>query len=307
MEDKNFINIEKKYLSNFKDLIKNNKIKEAIKVLNEVEKKGFSEEFINSLIYLFLDSKIKNQGNVGSFFDGLIIEQIKRGGAFSSQAYSAFRNFLNSKENRFIDFESRSKENCNISNKNRTSEMSVALSQGTHSVFHWKNYIAFKSVFDLAIYSMLITELKPNIIIEIGSGEGGSAIWLADTMKILGLEPKVYSYDINKPNINYTGVNFFQFDLNNLGNKEDFPKSEDWGGVKLIIEDAHVNIPTVLNSIDNKLNKGDYFIVEDSDIKQKELKSFILKSKNNYLLDKYFLDFFGRNGTSAKNSIFKIG
>ena len=63
---------------------------------------------------------------------------------------------------------------------------------------------------------MLITELKPNIIIEIGSGEGGSAIWLADTMKILGLEPRVYSYDINKPSINYTGVNFFQFDLNNL-------------------------------------------------------------------------------------------
>ena len=74
MEDKNFINIEKKYLSNFKDLIKNNKIKEAIKVLNEVEKKGFSEEFINSLIYLFLDSKIKNQGNVGSFFDGFCLQ-----------------------------------------------------------------------------------------------------------------------------------------------------------------------------------------------------------------------------------------
>ena len=121
-------------------------------------------------------------------------------------------NFID-KENRFIDFESRSQENCNISNENRTSEMSVVLSQGTHSVFHWKNYIAFKSVFDLAIYSMLITELKPNIIIEIGSGKGGSAIWLADMMKILGLEPRVYSYDINKPSINYPGVNFFQFDL----------------------------------------------------------------------------------------------
>ena len=205
MDGKNFINTEKKYLSNLKDLIKNNKIKEAIKVLNEVEKKGFSEAFINNLIYLFLVSKLKNQENVGSFFDGLIIDEIKRGGTFSSRAHSAFRNFLNSKENRFIDFESRSQENCNISNQNRTSEMSVVLSQGTHSVFHWKNYIAFKSVFDLAIYSMLITELKPNIIIEIGSGKGGSAIWLADMMKILGLEPKVYSYDINKPNINYPG------------------------------------------------------------------------------------------------------
>ena len=71
MDGKNFINTEKKYLSNLKDLIKNNKIKEAIKVLNEVEKKKFSEVFINNLIYLLLESKIKNQENVGSFFHGL--------------------------------------------------------------------------------------------------------------------------------------------------------------------------------------------------------------------------------------------
>ena len=76
MGGQNFTNTEKKYLSNLKDLIKNNKIKEAIKVLNEVEKKGFSEAFINNLIYLFLDSKLKNQENVLSFFDGLIINQI---------------------------------------------------------------------------------------------------------------------------------------------------------------------------------------------------------------------------------------
>ena len=41
MDGKNFINTEKKYLSNLKDLIKNNKIKEAIKVLNAAEKKDF--------------------------------------------------------------------------------------------------------------------------------------------------------------------------------------------------------------------------------------------------------------------------
>ena len=60
MDGKSFINTEKKYLSNLKDLIKNNKIKEAIKVLNEVEKKNFSEVFINNLIYLLLESKLKN-------------------------------------------------------------------------------------------------------------------------------------------------------------------------------------------------------------------------------------------------------
>ena len=184
--------------------------------------------------------------------------------------------------------------------------MGVVLSQGTHSVFKWKNYIAFKSVFDLSIYSMLINELKPEVIIELGSGEGGSAVWLADTMKILGLKPNVYSYDIKKPNINYEGVNFIEFDLNNLNKKEEFPKNEEWVGTKLIIEDAHVNILKVLNVVDKKLIKGDYLIVEDSDMKQNEIQLFVENTNKQYLLDQYYLDFFGINGTSATNSIFMI-
>ena len=55
--------------------------------------------------------------------------------------------------------------------------MGVVLSQGTHGLFTWKNHTIFKSVYDLAIYSMLIEELKPDVIIEIGSGKGGSAVW----------------------------------------------------------------------------------------------------------------------------------
>tara|TARA_Y100001951_G_C11225919_1_gene231692 strand:- start:27 stop:839 length:813 start_codon:yes stop_codon:yes gene_type:complete len=249
-------------------------------------------------------AKLKNQGNIASFFDGFLTTEYR----YPLKAGYVFLNFLNSKKNRFTDFESRLHEKCLISNQKRTSEMSITLSQGTHSVFRWKNYIAFKSVFDLALYSMLITELKPNIIIEIGSGGGGSAIWLADMMKILGLKPKVYSYDITKPDINYPGINFIQFDLNTLNNKGEFPKSKDWKGVKLVIEDAHANVPTVLDTIDGKLNKGDYFVIEDNDAaKQKEVHSFILRAKHKYLLDQYYLDFFGRNGTSAIDSILKRG
>ena len=89
----------------------------------------------------------------------------------------------------------------------------TATSQGTHSLIKWKDLGLYKSVYDIVIYWMLISELKPNTIIEYGSGLGGSAIWLADMAKILGLESKVYSYDINKPNINYPRVTFHEFDL----------------------------------------------------------------------------------------------
>ena len=35
----------------------------------------------------------------------------------------------------------------------------------------------------MAMYQMLLWELKPKTIIEIGSGTGGSAVWMADLMK----------------------------------------------------------------------------------------------------------------------------
>jgi len=279
-------------------------IESNIKLHNDEELK---ERFINSLLDIVLQHKINNEQNkIPSFFDNFLLPHMREGGVNASKAYEWFRSTISSKVNRFKDFNLRSEENCIFSNNPRTNGMSVVLSQGTHGTFTWKNHIVFKSVFDLAIYSMLIEELKPDVIIEIGSGKGGSAVWLADMIKILGLNSQIYSYDINKPDFSYPGVSFIEFDLNSLSEYVEFPENENWVGSKLIIEDAHVNIPEVLKKIDSKASKGDYLIVEDSDGKQKDLFSFLRDTKTLYLADQHYLDLFGRNGTSAINSIFKI-
>ena len=280
-------------------------IESNIKLHND---ESLKEGFINSLLDIVLQYKIDNeQDKIPSFFDNLLLRHMKEGGPNSLKAYEWFRGVFSTKVNRFKDFKIRLEENCIFSNQARTNGMAVVLSQGTHGVFTWKGHIVFKSVFDLAIYSMLIEELKPDVIIEIGSGKGGSAVWLADMVKILGLKSQIYSYDINKPDFSYPDVSFIEFDLNNLNEHVDFPEKEKWVGSKLIIEDAHVNISEVLNKIDSKVGKGDYLIVEDSDGKQKDLFNFIINTKNSYLTDQHYLDLFGRNGTSATNSIFKIG
>ena len=279
-------------------------IESNIKLHNDEELK---ERFINSLLDIVLQHKINNEQNkIPSFFDNFLLPHMREGGVNASKAYEWFRSTISSKVNRFKDFNLRSEENCIFSNHPRTNGMSVVLSQGTHGTFTWKNHIVFKSVFDLAIYSMLIEELKPDVIIEIGSGKGGSAVWLADMVKILGLNSKIYSYDINKPDFSYPDVRFIEFDLNSLNEYVDFPEKESWVGSKLIIEDAHVNISEVLNKIDSKVSKGDYLIVEDSDGKQQDLFNFVKNTKTTYLTDQHYLDLFGRNGTSAINSIFKI-
>ena len=39
----------------------------------------------------------------------------------------------------------------------------------------------------VSLYPMLLFELKPKTIIEIGAFNGGSAIWLADNLELFGI------------------------------------------------------------------------------------------------------------------------
>tara|TARA_B100000787_G_C16062302_1_gene236100 strand:- start:197 stop:661 length:465 start_codon:yes stop_codon:yes gene_type:complete len=153
---------------------------------------------------------------------------------------------------------------------------------------------------------MILQDVKPDVIIELGSGDGGSAIWLADIARALGLDTHVYSYDINKPNLSHERVTFIEYDLMKINQQSKPPCWESFLGGKLLIEDAHVNLKNVLNLFDNILSKDDYLIVEDSDAKQEIIKDFAGEKEPKYKLDQFFLDFFGKNITCSKNSIFKV-
>nr|WGE05362.1 hypothetical protein P5640_02460 [Bacillus subtilis] len=64
----------------------------------------------------------------------------------------------------------------------------------------------------------------------------------------------------------------------------------------LIIEDAHVHLKMVLQYLGFLMLEGDYLMVEDSILKQDELKEWSLKQKN-ILVDTFYTDFYGINGT----------
>ena len=179
-------------------------------------------------------------------------------------------------------------------------------SQGIHSLIKWKENYLYKTSFDLVIYWMIIQEVRPDVIIELGSGEGGSAIWMADMASALGFNTHVYSYDLNKPNLSHERVTFTEDDLTELAKQSKLPWSEFFLGRKIVIEDAHVNIKNVLSVFDSILDKEDYLIIEDSDMKQDEVRTFVNDKEPKYKLDQFFLDFFGTNITCSKNSIFKV-
>tara|TARA_A100001011_G_scaffold362304_1_gene411148 strand:- start:418 stop:1545 length:1128 start_codon:yes stop_codon:yes gene_type:complete len=249
--------------------------------------------------------KLQNQNQVPTFFDNATKLHLTQNKNSKIDYCQIFQNGQNSKINRYVSFEERINSLSNFNNNQLFNGLPFLASQGIHSLIKWKNIPLFKTTYDLSIYSMILQEVKPDIIIELGSGEGGSAIWLADQANIIGLKTHVYSFDIKVPKVEHKNVTFINSDLNNVKNIINLKLWSNLRGKKILLEDAHVNILNILNFFDGILNKEDYLIVEDSENKQKEINTFIQNKNQKYKLDQFYLDFFGTNITSCINSIFK--
>ena len=254
-----------------------------------------------------LVKKLKHQSGICTFFDNNVISHLTNKDKPTSDICDIFEQGQLSKENRFVTYSERVKRLSKTIGKDRLFDgIPFATSQGLHSVITWKEKSIYKTTFDLTIYSMMIQEVKPDIIIELGSGSGGSAIWLADTAAALGLDTHVYSYDINKPLAEHKKVTFIEHDLNEINKENKLPCWEHFKGKMIIIEDAHVNLKNILHLFDTILKKDDYLIIEDSvESKKAVISNFMNEKESKYKLDQFFLDFFGTNITCCINSIFK--
>ena len=172
------------------------------------------------------------------------------------------------------------------------------LSQGVKDCMTWRNSRLGKCVYDFALYPMIIWENSPATILEIGSGEGASAIWMADLCQSYGLPTRVYSIDIDPITLKHERVTFFQ------GNSEEIDSIFDVKNLPhpwLIVEDAHVNVNNIMSYFEKHMDVADYLIIEDSWGKPQTT----LQVPNTLLVDAYYCDYFGLNATSAMNSILR--
>jgi len=185
------------------------------------------------------------------------------------------------------------------------SDSAIIMSQGTWDCLEWRGRLLFKSAFDIAIYQTLLDELMPETIVELGSGDGGSAIWLRDTIK--NPNTKVYSLDIVPPQIEYPNVEFMKADCRDLGAVLKGDMLALWPHPWLVILDVHVNVEGMLTYFDSHLQKGDYIVVEDSASKEKEtnIARFLLNRRTQYLVDTRLTDLLGHNVTCSPDTIFK--
>jgi len=208
-------------------------------------------------------------------------------------------------QGRFIDYERRFEH----SPDGPRSETDIGYyefvtSQGLEECMHWRGVPLFKTVYDFSLYSMILWDIRPSTVIEFGSGMGSSAVWMADLLAAFNINSHIYSVDLNKPDLHYDGITFLQGDC--LKVETVFPREflETAPHPWLFIEDAHVNVCGVLTHFHQFFTAGDYVVVEDSASKHEEIGKFLGPRSGCYKIDTRYTDFFGRNATCARDSIF---
>lgn len=194
-----------------------------------------------------------------------------------------------------------------------------------------------KFPFDYLIYQMIIEEIRPDLIIEIGTMHGGSALYFADLMELVGIEGgEVHSIDLlspperkeyedslenhvphpqerkdfvefvtSNPRIKFFNNGYKNYSLNNC---KGFKRI-------LVIDDGSHVYEQVLESMEkfkDIVSVGSYFIIEDGNAmevcKNNELlKAYeggplraiykFLAENDNYRVDYRWCDMYGINST----------
>lgn len=126
-----------------------------------------------------------------------------------------------------------------------------------------------KNPLDLWIYQEVIFDLKPDLIIEIGSAHGGSTLWLAHQLDLLGNEKaKVLSLDIDRTP--YLASHPRIVELTGDSSSPDLVRQvsvhREKASVVLICHDGNHTAEGVtkdLRAYADMVTPGSYFIVED--------------------------------------------
>ncbi len=178
-----------------------------------------------------------------------------------------------------------------------------------------------KNPFDWAIYPILLWEEKPRTIIEIGSKNGGSALWLGDMMNNYGIDGHIYSLDIVRvSDVSHPRVTFMEANGRELSETLSPEFMASLPRPLLVIEDADHSFETsfgVLSFFKPHMKKGEYIVIEDGVISDMEgdksfnsgphraLKRFFGENPGEFDIDSKYADYFGYNLTWCTNGFLK--
>jgi len=179
-----------------------------------------------------------------------------------------------------------------------------------HHKMTYRGVPYLKCPFDYVIYQLILNEIKPDLIIEIGTNEGGGALYMADILNMIG-NGEIHTIDLvekhhqplvnNHPRIKRFYGGFQNYNTDGL--KEKFQRI-------LVIDDGshgYGDVKLSLNKFSDLISVGSYFVVEDGIIDElgypgydggpiRAIKEFLNTNKD-FIVDRSLCDYFGKNAT----------
>jgi cephalosporin hydroxylase/predicted SAM-dependent methyltransferase len=187
--------------------------------------------------------------------------------------------------------------------------------------YTYKGVSLLKNPFDLGLYPLLLSKLRPRTILEIGSNAGGSALWMGDLCDAMDLDCQIHSLDIVKPkHVKHRRVTFHEGDGRNLGPTWNEKFLDHLPRPWLVIEDADHSFETssaALAFFEPLLTKDDVLVIEDgiiSDLSRlpegtsgphRALRQFLGKHFIEWEVIAEYCDFYGYNYTWASNGFLR--
>lgn len=180
--------------------------------------------------------------------------------------------------------------------------------EGHHQIAY-RGVPCIKCPFDYVTYQMILDEVKPDLIIEIGTNKGGSALYLADLMDAQGkgmihsidIEDQAYELVKKHPRIKLFDNGWDNYNL-------DLAKDYE---VVLVIEDSSHEYKNTLEAITKfapLVSKDSYLIVEDGIINLlgwgksfeggpiRAIEDFV-SSNSDFVIESKWENFFGKQAT----------
>ena len=201
--------------------------------------------------------------------------------------------------------------------KNEKVKLNVKSIYQGHFNVTYRGVPALRCPFDFVIYQMIVSKIRPDLIIEIGTYNGGSALYLADLMNNIGhglihtIDIKNQAHDLvqEHPRVRVFIEGWEKYNI----------KEASKAPTVLVIEDGtHVYEDTLgaLNKFAPLVTLGSYLIVEDGIIDELGMKKEFhggplrairefLRTNLDFEVDRHWCDFFGENVTFNVNGYLK--
>jgi cephalosporin hydroxylase len=251
-----------------------------------------------------ISSVVSSRGGIPTYLDNRMVEILRHGVAPDTglEMLRQYLRRLSGEGSRYLTWMQRESQLSEYASDTELDLRAMLYSQGAGEVFQWNGKACFKTLYELALYPMMLAEIRPHSIIELGAGLGGSATWLAGQCVALGLDATVYAVDLQANEAAGKSIRTYRRDCIEWL-REKSAEREDFGSPVLVIEDFHGDLDQTLQALDEFLRPGDYLVIEDAIPKQAEMNR-LLRGRA-CVIDTRYTDFFGLNCTSAVNGILK--